>query len=123
MTTTLIAGPVLLLDVASDASLVGGKASGLHRLMQLDVAVPRGFVITAAATGAWPDEAIPDGAWTTVVEGWRELGAAVLMVRSPGVGEDWRGASFGGQLESFAGVSPERQLHQAVLACGRSRSS
>jgi len=123
MTTTLIAGPVLLLDVASDASLVGGKASGLHRLMQLDVAVPRGFVITAAATGAWPDEAIPDGVWTTVVEGWRELSADVVIVRSSAVGEDSREASFAGQLDSFAGVSTERQLHQAVLACWRSRSS
>src|SRR3954464_14492357 len=124
MTTTFIASPVLGLDAASDVSLVGGKASGLHRLMQLDVAVPRGFVITAAATGAWPDDAIPDAVWTSILEGWRELTADVLViVRSSAVGEDSRDASFAGQLDSFAGVSTERQLHQAVLACWRSRSA
>ncbi len=123
MTTTLVGNPVIGLDAATSASLVGGKASGLHRLMELGIAVPRGFVITADATSSFGEDAIPTDVWTAMVDSWRGLGVETVIVRSSAIGEDSRDASFAGQLDSIPDVSNERELRDAILRCWRSRSS
>jgi rifampicin phosphotransferase len=123
MTTTLAAAPVLPLHMAAAPALVGGKACGLHRLLQVGVMVPPGVVITTAATGGFSSETIPDDVWAAIADAWRGLGADTVIIRSSAVGEDSRNASFAGQLESIADVSNERELREAVLACWRSGSS
>jgi pyruvate,water dikinase len=123
MTTTLVTTPVLPLESACAAALVGGKAAGLHRLLQIGVAVPRGVVITADATAGFSDDAIPGDVWTAIIEAWRGLGADTVIVRSSAVGEDSSDASFAGQLDSIGDVTSEHELRDAVLGCWRSRSS
>jgi pyruvate,water dikinase len=121
--TTLLATPVLPLESACAAALVGGKASGLFRLLQLRVAVPPGVVITADATASFSDEAIPDDAWGTIADAWRGLGADTVIVRSSAIGEDSSDSSFAGQLDSIGDITTERELRDAILRCWRSRSS
>jgi phosphohistidine swiveling domain-containing protein len=123
MTTTLVAATVLPLESASAAALVGGKASGLHQLLQIGVAVPRGAVITADATAAFSGDGIPSDVWAAVVDAWRGLGADTVIVRSSAIGEDSSDASFAGQLDSIPDVACERELRDAVRRCWRSGSS
>jgi pyruvate,water dikinase len=123
MTNTLVATAVLPLESACAGALVGGKAYGLHRLLELGVAVPRGFVVTADATSLFSDEAIPTDVWAAMVDTWRALGADTVIVRSSAIGEDSDEASFAGQLDSIGDVSSEAELRAAVLRCWRSRTS
>ncbi|PYR91201.1 MAG: phosphoenolpyruvate synthase, partial [Acidobacteria bacterium] len=123
MTTTLVAAPVLPLESACAAALVGGKASGLHRLLQLGVPVPSGVVVTADGTASFSDEGIPDDVWAAIVDAWRGLGPDTVIVRSSAIGEDSSEASFAGQLDSIGDVTSEPELRDAVLRCWRSRSS
>src|SRR5437763_6006278 len=123
MTTTFVAAPVLPLASAWAEALVGGKASGLQRLLQLGLPVPSGVVITADATASFSGEGIPDDVWAAIVDAWRGLGADPVIVRSSAIGEDASDASFAGQLDTIPDVSNEPELRDAVLACWRSRWS
>ncbi len=46
-----------------------------------------------------------------------ELGKRTVIVRSSGIGEDGREASFAGLLDSFPDISGDEELEQAVKAC------
>ena len=119
MPETVLARSVLSLDEDLEERAVGGKAAGLSRLLRLGVAVPRGVVITAAAT---PHMMAAD-VWREIVEAWRALDAPVAIVRSSAIGEDSAGASFAGQLESIPDVQNPSDLRRAVLRCLASRGS
>ena len=119
MPDTVAARSVLSLDEALHSRFVGGKAAGLSRLMQLGVAVPRGVVIPAAATA----HMLAADVWCDIVDAWRALDAAAVIVRSSAVGEDSADASFAGPLESIADVHDAHDLRQAVLKCLASRGS
>jgi pyruvate,water dikinase len=123
MPDILIAPLILPLDEAVDARLVGGKAAGLSRLIGLGVPVPRGFVVPASSTARFEGDVIPDDVWCAIVDGWRSLAAAVVIVRSSAIGEDSADASFAGQLDSIPGVTDVETLRDAVLRCWRSRGS
>jgi rifampicin phosphotransferase len=128
------------LDAATDASLVGGKAFALGRLIRAGVAVPEGFVLTTGALdghlGGFGDTATAStqrrrGAeeqqellsTTALSPGVREALAAhaasllakgPVVVRSSAVGEDGAGESFAGQLDSILNVRDDVQLERAV---------
>ena len=123
MPNALVIAPVLSLDAASDARQVGGKATGLHRLLRLGVRVPRGVVITASSAESFSDENIPADVWQAIVDAWRALKAEVVIVRSSAIGEDSAEASFAGQLDSIADVGSHRELRDAILRCWKSRWS
>lgn len=115
-------GCVWLAD-ACDESLVGGKAAGLARLLQLGVRVPPGVVITTPAVARFDEDGIPADLWERVLVAWGSLETSTVIVRSSAVGEDSRHASFAGQLESIADVGDERQLRAALTRCAASRQS
>jgi pyruvate,water dikinase len=107
---------------ARDDRVVGGKAVGLQRLIQLDVAVPRGFVITAPAVARFHNDTIPTDLWQEIVRARGSLDAGVLIVRSSAIGEDSQEASFAGQLDSIGAVIDDESLRRALLRCAASRS-
>lgn len=84
-----------------DASVVGGKASGLARLMQANIPIPYGFVITDHTD----DDAI--------ISAFRSL-PGPLAVRSSGVDEDGAGHSFAGIHESRLHISTQEEFLDAV---------
>ncbi len=128
------------LDAASDASLVGGKAIALGRLMRAGVAVPEGFVLTTDALdghlGGFGDTATASTQRRGAAEEQQELlsttalsprvrealaghAASLLakgpvVVRSSAVGEDGAAESFAGQLDSILDVTDDVQLERAV---------
>ena len=128
------------LEAATDASLVGGKAYALGRLMRAGVAVPEGFVLTTAALdghlGGFGDTATAATQGrgdaeeqqelllkTALSPGVRETLAGLaeplfargpLVVRSSAIGEDGVSESFAGQLDSILNVTDDVQLERAV---------
>ncbi len=119
---------VLSLDEvgSADAPRVGRKAATLGALKRAGFPVPEGVVVTTealvralAAAGldaaAGPDQVaavpLPDE-----VAAAERLGGGPLAVRSSGVDEDLRGASYAGQYESVLGV-PAGDLAAAVRRC------
>jgi rifampicin phosphotransferase len=114
---------ILPLADACDEPLVGGKAAGLSRLIQLGVQVPRGVVITTAETSRFEADRIPTNVWQRIVIAWRSLQASTVIVRSSAVGEDSADASFAGQLESIPDVRDEDGLRAALLRCHASGES
>ena len=133
---------VVPLGEATDASLVGGKAIALGRLIRAGVAVPEGFVLTTDALdghlGGFGDTATASTQARKGAEKHQELlsttalsssvrealtahAASLLakgpvVVRSSAVGEDGTAESFAGQLDSILNVTDDAQLERAVRA-------
>ena len=112
---------VRVLEAPSDVMLVGGKAHALGRAMRAGLRVPTGFVLT---TQAFDDHMrAQDASMSTAMRDELFAAAETLMacgavvVRSSAVGEDSRGQSFAGQLDSILHVTTLSGLEEAVLAC------
>ena len=90
---------------------VGGKAKGLARLINLDLSVPKGFVIINAHAGEYPHD---------LLQAYAMLGNGKVAVRSSALGEDAGDHSFAGQFETILNVQGEKALKQAIDACVRS---
>lgn len=101
-----------------DISLVGGKAASLGELLQADLPVPAGFVVT---TDAFRTDMTPDVV-RQIQEEFDKLGAPRVAVRSSAVAEDSADASWAGQLESYLNVTKDG-LIEAVSKCWRSIES
>ena len=102
---------IVPLDLATDASLVGGKAATLARLRAAGFPVPEGFVVLAAG-------ADPAGLARAVEELDDGGGAGTLFaVRSSGYAEDSHAASFAGQYTSVLGVRGVEEIARAVQTC------
>ncbi len=114
---------IISLADACDEPLVGGKAAGLCRLLQLGVRVPYGVVITTPDVARFDEDHIPGDLWDRILVAWRSLQSSTVIVRSSAVGEDSKDASFAGQLDSVGGVRDEQQLRAALLRCRASSRS
>lgn len=106
----------------ADVALVGGKAAGLAKLVELGLPVPRYVVLTSDAYRACcPGGAVPDGEGERLAEVldaiWTELGAGArpLAVRSSAVEEDSATRSWAGQMETYLNVDTRQALGRAVL--------
>lgn len=97
--------------------LVGGKAAGLGRLIDLGENVPDGFCLTTAAfrRGEIPRD--------EVLAAYRRLGAGRVAVRSSATAEDQPDASFAGQMDTIVNVSGEDELLDAIGTCWESLDS
>jgi pyruvate,water dikinase len=107
------------LDEANDITQVGNKAHNLHRMLQLDLQVPPGFVITNAAFQLFCEKnSVPQNVIDELLEvRHTQLAPGPVVVRSSGVGEDGADASFAGQLDSILHVETDEELRHALLAC------
>ena len=106
---------ISLIDLgeACDVHEYGGKAAGLAEAISVGHRVPEGFVLGVSA--ATPDsEAL--GRLLQRLDG-------SVAVRSSGVEEDGRDASFAGQFESVLGVDSVAGLQAAIEHCRSSAES
>jgi len=93
---------------------VGGKAYGLARLLEMQLAVPPAFVIRDARVGQPPDD---------LETHYRALGAGKVAVRSSALGEDGSDASFAGQYDTVLNVEGLVELKLAIDSCAASVAS
>lgn len=98
---------------------IGGKASGLVRLMRTGLDVPPAWAIPAAVSlDAGQRDTLLD---TELPRWWREVSAefpgSLWAVRSSAVAEDLDHASFAGVYETVLGVHTGDELLDAVRHC------
>lgn len=118
---------ILWLDEAdcADASLTGGKAANLARLMTIHP-VPPGFCLTAPAHDRWAsavEQGFPEELTAFVGAAYTSLGDRcggkdpVVAVRSSAVDEDGAGASFAGIYITCLNVRGLDNVLRAIARC------
>ncbi|MEH6459106.1 PEP/pyruvate-binding domain-containing protein [Chitinimonas sp. JJ19] len=125
---------------------IGGKGYNLIRLRQFGFTVPEGFCISTDAyqyfikeTGLGQDiyqllqlgdetvyseiaelickTAMPTPLAEAILTAYRQLGAALVAVRSSGVDEDAAEYSFAGQHDTFLNIAEAQRVLDSVRAC------
>jgi pyruvate,water dikinase len=124
-----VAAPIVWLGdpACHDATLVGGKAANLSRLIAR-YPVPPGFCITAMAceSPAADDGTLPPSLSAQVRAAYAALAercgfaAPAVAVRSSALDEDGGAASFAGQHQTTLNVLGADPLEQAIVRCWRS---
>jgi rifampicin phosphotransferase len=114
---------VLPLSQASQASLAGGKAINLARLLQAGFQVPDGFVVTTEAFLQHRDGAALPAIKREILAAYHEIGSPVVAVRSSATAEDLAEASMAGQYETVLDVQGDAALLEAVQRCWASLTS
>lgn len=110
---------VLGLDhpASRDPAVVGAKAASLAAARGAGLPALYGFVISTAATAAWPGRQPPDELTLQLRRAWRHLGAVgamPLVVRSSSPDEDGETSSMAGQFTSVLDVRSWDDLVGAV---------
>ena len=98
-----------------DGEPVGGKASGLARLIGFGLRVPEAVVVVGL--GADPGESGDAEIARVAAVLAARFGAAPIAIRSSAIGEDGEAASFAGQYESVLDVSGESAIRDALVTC------
>lgn len=119
--TARAAEHIVPLAEARDISLVGGKAVNLCRLLEADMPIPDGFVVTtdayrAASAGSMMPPALSD----QIRQAYKTLGEPTVAVRSSATAEDLAEASMAGQYETFLDISGAEAVIAAVKRCWQS---
>ena len=113
------------MEEGRDVLLAGGKGACLGRLIRAGFPVPGGFVVNTRAYRLAREKAAPAGkpmeipaqAAGEILQGYRNMGAGGVAVRSSATAEDLAAASMAGQCESFLDVKGETALLEAVRRC------
>lgn len=106
----------------NSVSFVGGKASSLGEMIQINVTVPQGFVITTQAFDKFNNRTAPQELQNNILSEFDKLHTDIVAVRSSGVAEDSLSSSFAGQFETYLNVSRE-SLIESIVKCWKSSSS
>ncbi len=109
----------------SDKAQVGGKAFNLSRLIQANLNVPQGFVITSKAIVEYQCKESQEKIATLIHDHYVELHAETVAVRSSALDEDSDHASHAGQYKSVLHVKDRDELLVAIeecIAAGKSES-
>lgn len=106
--TTKVAPRQLLWVQDIENQAVGGKALGLHKLMQWGLNVPPAFVVINAKVGKTPAE---------LADFYRLMGEGKVAVRSSAIGEDGDDSSFAGLYETILNVEGLEALQAAIDLC------
>lgn len=104
---------------SKDIDLVGGKAASLGELINAQLPVPHGFVITTECYRKFRNQELPIDVKEKIFKAFDELGAERVAVRSSAIGEDSLGASWAGQFETYLNTSKEN-LIEAIRKCWES---
>jgi phosphoenolpyruvate synthase/pyruvate phosphate dikinase len=117
------AGWVVRMDERPDPNRIGGKASGLFRLLELGLPVPRFAVLTVDAFRVCCADGLPSdepAALTATLDSiWSDLGrgSVPLAVRSSAIDEDSAERSWAGQMRTHLNVVDRAGLGRAVTDC------
>jgi len=115
---------VISLADCRDASVVGGKAINLTRLIGAGFPVPGGFAITTTAfRAAMGKSPMPADVRDAILTAYRGMGSPVVAVRSSATAEDLAEASMAGQYETCLDVVGEEEVLEAVVRCWASLDS
>lgn len=87
-----------------DVNLVGGKGASLGEMVNANIPVPSGFVITTEGFQKDIDKEI--------LEAFDKLNAERVAVRSSAVAEDSSSASWAGQLETYLNISRDNLINK-----------
>ena len=102
------------ISVAHDTR-VGAKAANLGRLLAAGLPVPAGFVITDLTSTTTLSEQLQK----EILQFWEKDNFVTAAVRSSGIGEDSKQASWAGQLETCLAVKKE-EIVTAIAKCQQS---
>ncbi len=94
---------------------VGGKATGLARLIRFGLRVPEAVVVVGLTGDAAESSDVEIARVAAELDA--RFPAERLAVRSSAIGEDGEEASFAGQYESVLDVCGERAIRDALVAC------
>jgi pyruvate,water dikinase len=114
MTTIKTSEYKRLEDINLQSDAAGGKALGLKRLIDWNLAVPRGFVILNAQS---------DICEKTLADFYQTLGQTKVAVRSSALGEDGAEHSFAGLYETVLNVEGLENVKLAIQRCVASLDS
>jgi pyruvate,water dikinase len=99
-----------------DIAIAGGKGASLGEMMQADIPVPPGFVISTSAFDKFYGSAIPEDLAKKILAEFKKLKAKYVAVRSSATAEDSSNAAWAGQLESYLNTT-EKNLLENVKKC------
>jgi pyruvate,water dikinase len=116
---------VISLADCRDASVMGGKAINLSRLIGAGFPVPSGFAVTTSAYRAAEQDhtEMPTEVRDAILAAYRDLGSPIVAVRSSATAEDLADASMAGQYETYLDVEGEQEVVEAVIKCWASLDS
>lgn len=117
---------VLPLSQCRDIQLAGGKAVNLARMIEAQLPVPDGFVVTTEAfiqSGGADAKQISSEISAQIIDAYRQMGSPIVAVRSSATTEDLDIASMAGQYETILNVKGADQLLEAIARCWRSIDS
>lgn len=99
--------------------LVGGKAASLGELINAGLPVPPAFVITTNCYKKFKNLEFPVEVKELILKAFDDLRSERVAVRSSAIGEDSKGASWAGQLETYLNISKEN-LIETIRKCWES---
>lgn len=114
---------LLSLKDAHDATLVGGKAINLAKLLKAGLPVPNGFVVTTKAFKDSTNGKLSELLGRELRLAIQEFKGARVAVRSSATAEDLGDASMAGQYESYLNLQTEAQILEAIERCWASLRS
>lgn len=104
--------------IDTTSNRLGGKSTGLLRLIEAGLNVPDAWVIPAPVS---LDPAARTQCLSELAEWWnhveRQFPGSVWAVRSSAVAEDLEGASFAGVYETVLGIGTREELVTAIEEC------
>ena len=105
-----------------DIALVGGKAASLGEMLQNNLPIPDGFVLTTKAYKEFHDKQISEESKNEIFTAFRSLHTDRVAVRSSAIAEDSFTASWAGQLNSYLNIEKKELIH-AIRKCWNSIDS
>ncbi|MBF0196980.1 MAG: hypothetical protein HQL32_04690 [Planctomycetes bacterium] len=108
---------ILPLKDALDIHLVGGKAINLAKMMQAQLPVPDGFVITTVAYAQSINGKIGPKLYEQINEAMQSMKGKMVAARSSATAEDMPGASMAGQYDTYLNLSSVNDVVDAIEKC------
>lgn len=99
----------------NDVAIAGGKGASLGELINNNIPVPDGFIITASAYNQALDE-------KEIFDAFDKLNMSRVAVRSSATAEDSKSTSWAGQLETYLNVT-KNDLIKSIKNCWASINS
>ena len=116
-------GSILPLVDAIDPERFGGKASRLAQAMREGLPVPGGFALSFDAVEWISGASDLEPLRKAISEGLTDCGQELVAVRSSGVDEDGKSASYAGQYATVLGRQGVEQIRDAIREIYASASS